>query len=95
MLEALLTGVAGAVAALLLGGPVAYWIATKGINIGKFFGGEVAMEGVLFDPIIYGEFGPWIISYALSVSIAGTLAAMVYPAWFAVRTNPADALRTV
>jgi ABC-type lipoprotein release transport system permease subunit len=95
MLEALLTGVAGAVAAMLLGGPVAYWIATEGINIGEFFGGEVAMEGVLFDPIIYGDFGPWIILYALSVSVAGTLAAMIYPAWFAVRTNPADALRTV
>jgi lipoprotein-releasing system permease protein len=95
MLEALLTGVGGAVAAGLLGGPVAYWIATKGINIGELFGGEFAMEGVLFDPIIYGDFGPWIIPYALGVSIAGTLTAMIYPAWFAVRTNPADALRTV
>lgn len=95
MLEALFTGVGGAVAALLLGGPVAYWIATQGINIGEIFGGEFAMEGVLFDPIIYGNFGAWMIPYALSVSIAGTLAAMIYPAWFAVRTNPADALRTV
>ncbi len=95
VLEALMTGVGGAVAALLLGMPVAYLIAVKGIDLSAVFGGELAMEGVLFDPVIYGDFGFWMVGYALAVSAAGTLAASIYPAWFAVRTHPAGALRAV
>jgi ABC-type lipoprotein release transport system permease subunit len=74
---------------------VAYLIAVKGIDLSALFGGQLAMEGVLFDPVIYGDFGFWMVGYALAVSAAGTLAASIYPAWFAARTDPARALRAV
>ena len=58
--------------------------------------GRIALSlAVLLDPVVYGSFGPWLVWYALGVSLAATLAATVYPAWFAVRTDPAEALRAV
>jgi len=48
---------------------------------------------VLLDPYIYGDFGFWIIVYALTDSLAATVAASLYPAWIASRVEPADALR--
>jgi ABC-type lipoprotein release transport system permease subunit len=95
LLEAAMTGLAGAAAALLMGGPLAYLIATRGINIAALTGGELAVEGVLFDPYVYGDFGVWIVWYALGVSVAATTIAAVYPAWFALKTDPAKALRVV
>jgi ABC-type antimicrobial peptide transport system permease subunit len=37
----------------------------------------------------------WIPVFAFTVSIAATLVASIYPARFALKTNPADALRVV
>lgn len=95
LIEAALTGLAGAAVGLMIGGPVTWLLATKGVDFSELMGGEVAIENVLLDPVVYGSFGPWLIWYALGVSLAATLAAAVYPAWFAVRTDPAEALRTV
>lgn len=94
MIEATLTGLAGAVVALLLATAPTYLLATKGFNIGWVLG-DLSMLGALMDPYWYGDFGPWLIGYALGVSLAATLAAGLYPAWFALKTDPADALRAV
>jgi len=95
LIEAVLTGLAGAAVGLMIGGPVTWLLATKGVDFSELMGGEVAIENVLLDPVVYGSFGLWLVWYALGVSLAATLAAAVYPAWFAVRTDPAEALRTV
>jgi len=92
-LEAVLIGLGGAVVALLLGGPVAYLLATKGVDISSLMGGDFSFGGVLLDPVMYGEFGAWVVWYAFVVSMAATLVASLYPARFAARTDPADALR--
>jgi ABC-type antimicrobial peptide transport system permease subunit len=57
--------------------------------------GDSGMDfgGVLWDPVIYGGFGLWIVWYVLWVSLAATVAASIYPIWFATRVNPAEALR--
>lgn len=94
LVEAACIGIGGAVGALLIGGSMAYWFST-GIDISYFMGGETAMVGVLFDPIIHGYFGPQLITYALAISIASTILATLYPIWFASRLNPAEALRSV
>jgi len=95
LIEAALTGLAGAAVAMMIGGPVTWLLATMGVDFSEIMGGEMAIENVLLDPVVYGSFGPWLVWYALGVSLAATLAATVYPAWFAVRTDPAEALRTV
>lgn len=93
--EAALIGVGGAMVALATGGPFAYWLATEGVNIAKMMGGETSLGGVLLDPVMYATFGVWVVWYALAISMVSTLMASVYPAWFARRTDPADALRVV
>ncbi len=93
LIEAACIGIGGAVGALLIGGGMAYWFST-GIDISYFFGGETAMVGVLFDPVVYGYFGPQLITFALAISIASTTLATLYPIWFASRLKPAEALRS-
>ena len=96
MLEAVIVGVGGAVVALALGGPVAYFMATKGIPVEALFGEQgLPFGGVLWDPVIKGGFGPWVVWYCLWVSLAATVVASIYPIWFATRVDPAKALRAV
>lgn len=93
LLEAIMAGLGGAVAALAIGGPVAYLMATKGINISAIASGDMSIGNVLFDPYIYGDFGPWLVGYAFAVSLSATIVASLYPAWYATRINPAAELR--
>jgi ABC-type lipoprotein release transport system permease subunit len=95
LLEAVLTGLAGAVVALGLGGGIAYRLATRGINFAALMGGDLSFSNVLFDPYLYGDFGFWLVGYAVGVCVAATLLAALYPCWFAARTDPARAMRTV
>jgi len=94
-LEALMIGLGGAIAALALGGPAAYYLAKRGVYIAGLYGGDVSIGDVLLDPYMYGDFGLWVLWFALGVSLLATLIASIYPAWFATRTDPANALRMV
>jgi len=96
VLEAFMIGLGGAITALALGGPAAYYLSNKGVNLAGLYGsGEVLIGDVLLDPYMYGDFGLWVLWFALGVSLVATLVASIYPAWFATRTDPASALRTV
>ncbi len=95
LLEAGAVGLGGAAVALLLGGSVSYYLASVGVNIAAIMGGEAAFGDVLLDPRVYGAFGPWVGWYALAIAEAATVAATLYPAWLAVRVDPADSLRTI
>jgi ABC-type lipoprotein release transport system permease subunit len=94
MMEAVMVGLGGAVAAVLMGCPVAYYLATKGVDFSSMMG-EMAVSNVLFDPHIYGDFGPWLFVYAFAVSMTATIVSSLYPAWFAARVDPAAELRPV
>lgn len=93
LLEGLALGVAGAVAGLALGGPLAWLIAFRGLDFSRLLGQSWALGGTVIDPVIYGTFGPWILRETLSVAVGATVLASLYPAWFAARTDPAQALR--
>ncbi len=95
MLEAVFIGAGAACVGLLLGGSVAWVLAVKGVDMSALAGGDLGFGDVLFDPIIYGSFGTWMVWQALGVSLAATAAASIYPAWHAARTDPAGSLRTV
>lgn len=96
VLEAILIGIGGAIVALLFGGPASYYLSSHGVHMAKLYGEkEVAVGGVLLDPVIYGDFGVWILWFASGISLAASVVASLYPAWFATRTDPANALRMV
>jgi ABC-type lipoprotein release transport system permease subunit len=91
--EAFAIGIASAALGLLLGLPFVWLLATRGIDLSRYMGASYSFQGVLIEPIIYGDVGAWTAWYVLTVAIVVTVAASLYPAWFASRTNPADALR--
>jgi ABC-type lipoprotein release transport system permease subunit len=93
--EALVVGLGGSVIALMVGGGFAHLLATRGVSLAGFFGEELTFGEVLLDPYIYGEFGVWLVWYALAISVIATVVASVYPAWLATKIDPAEALRVV
>lgn len=95
LVEGLLLGVAGALAALAWSTPILYSWATNGVDLSGAWDSEsgMAFGGVLIDPMYYPTFGAWLIPTALSLSLIATVLASLYPAWFAARTDPASALR--
>jgi len=93
LLEALAIGLGGALVGLALGLPVVWRFARVGLDFRKYMGADYSFQGVVLEPIMYGDFGAWIVWYVLVVAIGATMLASLYPAWFAVRTNPAVALR--
>ncbi len=94
LVEGMLLGLSGAVLALALGLPLVYWLATYGIDFTVFYGDvDLAMSNILVDPIIYGDTGWWLLPMALGLSMTATMISSLYPTWYALRTNPASALR--
>lgn len=91
--EALALGLAGAAVGLALGLPFVWRVSVRGLDLRAFMGANYSFQGVIFEPVLYGDFGPWIVPYVLAVSIGATVIASVYPAWFAARIDPAAALR--
>jgi ABC-type lipoprotein release transport system permease subunit len=91
--EATIIGAASALLGLILGGPPVWWLARYGLDLSRYLGSSYTFQGVFIEPVIYGDFGGWLAWYAVTVALAVTTAASLYPAWFASRTNPADGLR--
>jgi ABC-type lipoprotein release transport system permease subunit len=91
--EALVIGVVSGTLGLALGLPFVWRIATAGLDLSGYMGANYTFQGVLLEPIIYGDLGPWVATYVFTVAIVVTTLASLYPAWFATTTDPADALR--
>ena len=91
--EALILGLAGAALGLAAGLPIVWWLAHGGIDFSRYLGRGYAFQGVLMEPVIYGDFGLWIVPYVCAVAVGATVVASVYPAWYTARTDPAVALR--
>jgi ABC-type lipoprotein release transport system permease subunit len=93
LLEAGMLGTAGIVLGILLGSLGVLYLATVGLDVGVEAG--VASASFALSSTIYARFAP---SAVAGLSIAGlviTLLASLYPAWFAARMEPIDALRAL
>jgi len=94
IMEGATLGLVGAAMALILGTPFSYLLAVKGLDIRILVGGhDMEMSNVLLDPILYGDFGWWLVPLAITLALTATVLGSVYPAWYAVKTDPASALR--
>jgi ABC-type lipoprotein release transport system permease subunit len=91
--EAFMLGAAGGLLALAIGVPLVWRLAHVGLDFSRYLGGSYSFQGVLFEPVIFGDFGPWIVPYVFVVAIVATVLASLYPAWHAMRTDPAVVLR--
>jgi len=91
-LEAVAMGVLGAVAGLLIATPLVYQTATSGIDLRSLMGGDFSISGVLLDPVMYSDMGPWMVSQAFLIGLVSMLIAGIYPVWFALRIDPTSAL---
>jgi len=91
--EALILGLAGALAGLAISLPVVAYYAHNGIDFSSLIGTSWTYEGMLFEPIIYPDLGTWVVPYVAAVALGATLIAFLYPAWICARTDPAVALR--
>jgi len=92
--EGFILGLLGSVLGLVFGLPAAYYVATHGIDFTKMYGtADLSVSNILFDPVFKGDFGWWLIPLAFELALTATVLSSLYPAWFAIRTDPAAALR--
>ena len=95
LLESMLLGLLGSLLGLVIATPAVHYLATTGVDFTKLAGDQdMAMTGVLLDPIFRADMGLWMVPYALLLSGTATLVAALYPAFYATRTDPAHALRS-
>jgi ABC-type lipoprotein release transport system permease subunit len=93
LLEAGTLGLAGIVLGLALGGLGIAYLATVGLPIGEAAAAGEASNMITYGNILYARFS---LPDTVSLSIAGlviTLLAALYPAWFAARLEPGEALQ--
>jgi ABC-type lipoprotein release transport system permease subunit len=90
LLEAATLGLAGIALGLILGGLGVTYLATVGLHVG-----DVGATGIAIGETIYARFE---LQETISLSMTSlviTLLAALYPAWFAARMEPIDALRAL
>ncbi len=93
LLEAASLGLIGGVVGMAVGVPILWRLAVTGLDFSRFMGQGFSFGGALVEPVLFVDFGWWVVPYVLIVALGATMIASLYPASFAARTNPATALR--
>ena len=90
LLEAATLGLAGIVVGVALGLAGVAYLATAGIYIGDI---ASSAGGIALGSTIYARFVPGTFALLAFWTLVVILLASLYPAWFAIRREPAEALR--
>jgi ABC-type lipoprotein release transport system permease subunit len=90
LMEATLLGLAGIAVGVALGSAGVGYLATVGLNMGEM---GTAAGDIAIGSVIHGRFVPGTFAVLALATLGVILLASLYPAWFAVRREPAEALR--
>lgn len=93
LLEAATLGLAGVAIGILLGIAIVLYVGNTGIYIGEEMAG--AAENIALGATMYARLLPSNIAGLSVATLVITLLASLYPAWFAARLEPVQALHTV
>ena len=92
LLEATILGLVGIAVGLGIGCAGVAYLATAGIPVGDM--GKAA-DGIALGTVLYARFVPGTFAALSGATLIVILLASLYPAWFAARLEPVDALRSV
>jgi ABC-type lipoprotein release transport system permease subunit len=95
LLEAGTLGLAGIVLGLVLGGLGIAYLATVGLPIGEAAAAGEASNMITYGNVLYARFSLPDTVYLSIAGLAITLLGALYPAWFAARLEPIEALRAL
>jgi ABC-type lipoprotein release transport system permease subunit len=95
MLESLGLAIVGLILGTLISIPWYMYMSTTGIDLGKAYGVDVSMSGILLEPVFKIRLFKESIVAILSGLFGLALLSGVYPAWQAGRTPPVDSLKTI
>ena len=92
LIEAAILGVAGIVVGLLLGSAGVAYLARVGMDAGEM---SSVAEGIAMSSTMYARFVPGIFASLSLWTLLVIMLASLYPAWFAARLEPVDALHSL
>lgn len=90
LLQAVILGLAGLAVGAVLGSAGVAYLATVGVNVGEM---GAAAEGIAMSSTVHGKFVPVTFAWLAFWTLVIIMLASLYPAWFAARREPAEALR--
>jgi ABC-type lipoprotein release transport system permease subunit len=93
LLEAVILGLAGIAAGLVLGSLGVAYLAEVGLEIGDV--ATVAGGAMLFGSKMYAHFAPGLFAGLAAATLVVIVLAALYPAWYASRLEPVEALRAL
>ena len=93
LLEAATLGLLGILVGVVLGTAIVIYMSTHGIYIGEEMAGSV--ENIALGATMYTRLVPSTVAGLSAATLVITLLASLYPAWFAARLEPVEALHTV
>jgi ABC-type lipoprotein release transport system permease subunit len=93
IIQATLLALFGIALGLALGSLGVYYLATRGLDVGG--AAQMATAEVAYGERMYARFVPAEMAQLSLAALAITLLASLYPAWFAARMEPIEALRAL
>lgn len=82
------------IGAAVTAGPYLY-LHANGLDLSRMTGGQTEIGGVGFDPLVRVAIYPEHLAMIIAAVLLATLAAGLYPAWRACRTEPVDSIKLV